>query len=246
MNKSGKITGIIFILLIVILVSAAGYLFFQWQQEKQRGDALQVKVLSLETEKKALVSKYRITLVKLEELDVQLKEKDLKAQALEENLRSAEELRKKAIEDVNAIHQQMAEAEKAKKELEIQLNQTKEELDSLKSKMNVIHESSKVETQEQIYSSAEDVDLEKIVVSSNESLQAKDARVLVVNKEYDFVVLNLGKHDDIAIGDIVQVIRGDAIIGSLEVEEVRETMSVARFSTEGLKEQIKEGDLLAL
>lgn len=246
MNRSGKITGIIFIILILALVAGGGYLYLQWQQEKQRADTLQAEVLSLETEKKELDAKYKTTVIKLGELQAQLQDKDSQVKALENNLRNAEELRMKAIEDVNSVRQQMAETENAKKELETQLDQTKEELDSLKSKMNVIHESSKVDSSTQVFSSADNVDLEKIVVSPNENLQTKDARVLVVNKEYDFVVLNLGKHDEITVGDTVQVIRDNSIIGSLEVEEVRETMSVARFSTEGLKEQIKEGDLLAL
>ncbi len=246
MNKSGKISGIIFIILIVALAAGSGYLFLQWQQEKQRADTLEAKVFSLETEKKELDARYKTTVIKLEELDSQLKDKDLQVKALENNLRNAEELRIKAIEDVNSIRQQMIETENARKELEINLDQTKEELDSLKSKMNVIHESSKIDTQDQMFSSADNVDLDKIVVSPNESQKIKDARVLVVNKEYDFVVLNLGKYDNIVVGDIVQVIRDNSIIGSLEVEEVRETMSVARFSTEGLKDQIKEGDLLAL
>lgn len=69
-----------------------------------------------------------------------------------------------------------------------------------------------------------------------------EGKVLVVNKEYDFVVVNIGQKDNLAIGDTLEVFHKEKKLGKLKVEEVRDTMSVAIPLEPKLIKQIKEDD----
>ncbi|MCU0650664.1 MAG: hypothetical protein MUC52_00320 [Candidatus Omnitrophica bacterium] len=67
-------------------------------------------------------------------------------------------------------------------------------------------------------------------------------RVLVLNKDYKFAVINLGSKDGVTPGMIFSVQRNNKAIGELKVEKVHETMSAAGFVYPELKDKISEGD----
>ncbi len=69
-----------------------------------------------------------------------------------------------------------------------------------------------------------------------------DGKVLVVNREFNFVVVNLGSKDGMQVGTKVNILRGNKKIGSAQVERVYENMSAATLLVEEQKGQIKEGD----
>ncbi|MBC8473837.1 MAG: hypothetical protein H8D54_03400, partial [Candidatus Omnitrophica bacterium] len=50
-------------------------------------------------------------------------------------------------------------------------------------------------------------------------------RVVTVNREHNFVVIDLGKQDGVDIGTAFNVYRGDSFIGSMEVIQTRERIS---------------------
>jgi hypothetical protein len=72
-----------------------------------------------------------------------------------------------------------------------------------------------------------------------------EGKVLVVNKEYDFVVVNIGQKDNLVIGDTLEIFRKEKKLGELKVEEVRDSMSVAIPVEPNLIKQIKEDDRVA-
>jgi hypothetical protein len=99
----------------------------------------------------------------------------------------------------------------------------------------------------------QNVELGTIVVSpetaavsgSTKAPTAKlEGKVLVVNKDYNFIVINLGNKDGIAIGNIFSVLRNNKNIGEVKVEKVHESMAAAGFVTDGLKDKVAEGDLV--
>jgi chromosome segregation ATPase len=73
--------------------------------------------------------------------------------------------------------------------------------------------------------------------------KALEGKVTVVNKEYNFAVINLGQKDGVKVGDQFSVTREGKIIGDLKVEKTHESMSAAGFAAE-LKDTIKENDLV--
>lgn len=75
-------------------------------------------------------------------------------------------------------------------------------------------------------------------------MAGKEGKVLVVNREFNFVVANLGSKDGIKNGTKYTILRGNKTIGSAEVERLYENMSAATVLVEEQKGQIKEGDLV--
>jgi len=73
------------------------------------------------------------------------------------------------------------------------------------------------------------------------SAKGLEGKVMIVNKEFNFVVINLGSKDKINVGDEFLVSRAGKPLGDLKVEKVHEAMSAAGFSAE-LKDLIKEND----
>ncbi|PIQ86756.1 MAG: hypothetical protein COV73_04210, partial [Candidatus Omnitrophica bacterium CG11_big_fil_rev_8_21_14_0_20_43_6] len=71
--------------------------------------------------------------------------------------------------------------------------------------------------------------------------QGQEGKVLIVNKEFNFVVINLGSKDKVGVGDEFLISRSGKPIGDIKVEKVHEFMSAAGFSEE-LKNAIKEND----
>ena len=69
-----------------------------------------------------------------------------------------------------------------------------------------------------------------------------EGKVLVVNREFNFVVVNLGSKSGIKEGTRVSVLRGDKSLGTAQVEKLYENMAAATIMTEEKKGQIKEGD----
>ncbi len=76
------------------------------------------------------------------------------------------------------------------------------------------------------------------------SSMLSDGRVVVVNREYDFIVMNLGKNQGIAIGQELQIVRDHSVLGKVKVEKVYDELSAATILPESQKESIREGDLV--
>lgn len=71
---------------------------------------------------------------------------------------------------------------------------------------------------------------------------SQEGKVLVINKDYNFAVINLGSRDGIEVGTMFSIYRANKYIGDIKVEKVHDAMSAAGFVTDGLKEKVNEGD----
>ena len=131
--------------------------------------------------------------------------------------------------DRDTIEQQLAEAQKAKGELESKVTELSETRPT--------------------------VELEKVMVQDDGSRGRRsaasgapaaplDGQVVVVNREYDFIVMNLGKNHGLSAGQEFQVIRDDKVLGKVKVEKVYDELSAAAILPESQKDNIKEGDLV--
>ncbi|MBU3901677.1 hypothetical protein KKF25_03470 [Patescibacteria group bacterium] len=85
----------------------------------------------------------------------------------------------------------------------------------------------------------ETIELEKIVVKPTSSLVGE---VLMVNKEHSFIILNLGRANDLTFGDLLSVYRKGELIGNAEVEMVYEKTSAAAILPEWQDVEFKEND----
>ena len=77
--------------------------------------------------------------------------------------------------------------------------------------------------------------------SAAPQVKSLEGKIMVVNKDYNFAVLNLGSKDGVNTGDEFSVYHAGKVIGVLKVEKVHESMAAAGFPEE-LKNIISEND----
>jgi chromosome segregation ATPase len=96
------------------------------------------------------------------------------------------------------------------------------------------------------------VNLDKIVVNSNEDTSASQAptnqamqgKVLVVNKEYSFIVTDLGQDKNIQKGVKFDVMDGAKFLGQAEIDKVYDTMSSATILPGAKINDMKKGNVI--
>lgn len=249
--------------LIVILLSVLVALFFCSAIVlgiiAQRENAQRIElagILDQTIKEKQAVEKRLSEINKIKsELELGLKEAEGKIADLVMKLEETESAKaslssevsekEKLIGDLNTKF----ESEKREKtELADRLTKSEEEYKSLKTQLEQL-QTVKAELEKKLQeAAAKGVQLEKIVVKSKESLPQEgtassiEGKILVVNREFDFVVLNLGERDGIELGNIFLVYRDGESLGKVQTEKVYEGMSTATFLPEARKEEIKEGD----
>lgn len=133
--------------------------------------------------------------------------------------------------------------------LEGNIEYKNQELDKLKTALTV-KEKSVQEIRAEAYHTQEEVDLPPIVLSAGSQKTAMlttpslerighdsslKGRVLTVNTEHNFVVIDLGKQDGIDTGSVFAVYRGEIFLGSIEVIQTRERIAAADIKN------VKEG-----
>ena len=79
----------------------------------------------------------------------------------------------------------------------------------------------------------------KTAVSAARSL---DGKVLVVNKDYNFLVVNLGAKEGVNVGDVFSVYHNNKYAGDVKVEKVHDAMSAAGFTSADMANKVSEGD----
>jgi len=85
------------------------------------------------------------------------------------------------------------------------------------------------------------VSLEPIVVTTPKKSSGK---IMEVNKDYGFVIVNLGLDDGISIGDTLFVSRRNALLGKVLVEETAGKNSAAKILYKSLGDAVKKGDVV--
>jgi septal ring factor EnvC (AmiA/AmiB activator) len=69
-----------------------------------------------------------------------------------------------------------------------------------------------------------------------------EGKVLVINKEYNFAVIDLGAKDGIEIGNTFSIFHNNKYVGDVKVEKVHDSMAAAGFVNPEIKDKINEGD----
>jgi len=163
---------------------------------------------------------------KVKEISVQLSEVKQKSES------ASVELDAKKIE----LAKLKADLENEKKE---KLNISKK-LDSLQSDYDKIRREAARLTNEKIdlekkvgelQDKQQSVNLDKIVVNTSEEAEPKAAalqgKILVVNKEYGFIVNDIGQDKSVQKGAKFDVMDGPRFLGQVEIDKVYDTMSSA-------------------
>jgi predicted RNase H-like nuclease (RuvC/YqgF family) len=221
----------------------------------------------LEESKKAtseMEQKLKDTQGQIDTLRRQLEqEKADKEQALTRASQMQSELDKqKALR--SDLEQKYSQAQEETARIQSQLNELKNKKIELESRIRDLEaKAAQLEQQQAQAQPAQGVDLGTVVVEGNtaegaggsegaampvtepqpqKKLAGPEGKVLVVNREYNFAVINQGSKDGVSIGDIFKVYRGNKELGEIKIEKIHESMSAGTFLTPQIKDKINEGD----
>lgn len=202
---------------------------------EKRYDSLQQESTDIKLKLEEATAAKNLLQTDFDELTGQFKELE---QQLSEEKNSKGQLEAKSEDLLKVIQQLQKELEDqktAKTDLEGQFAKVKADYDELKTK----HEG----TPKDKGTASKSVQLEKIVLRSHGGIKGK---VLSVNKQYDFVVIDLGQQDGISKGMIFDVYRGKKQIGKVQIETVRKSISAAAVMKDWTTGRLVAGDTVQL
>lgn len=199
------------------------------------------KMESLETDLKQERSAKDEALAKIEQLRVGLEEQKNLRSELERKFNLAQKEAQSIQSQLKVLEAKRGELEEKVKDLEVQQSQV--EL----GKIVVTPESAQTSSTALMYASpaasSAPKTKEKVVSSAKKPAgSSMEGKVLVVNKDYSFAVINLGSKDGVAVGTMFSVHHNNKYIGDVKVEKVHETMAAAGFVSDEIKNRISEGD----
>ena len=73
------------------------------------------------------------------------------------------------------------------------------------------------------------IELERIVIKAEGELEG---RVLVINREYNFIVVDIGVDDEVELGGYLTIFRNGKYVGEAQIEKIYDTMSAATIIKE--------------
>ena len=268
MNRKGAMMKLVLIGIVIISVVLIGGVSFLYQNEVSKNNKLQAQVDELTAREKITEGKLDTASKKVSELTLKLQETKDRIASITEELDKEKSAHQAVAKELDQVKSDMEQQKAGRQDVENKLAQAENDGRQLKEQLKTITQQKadleiKIKNME---SSANGVELGKVVVNSEATaipnakvattdkkvtapakvaapsqVKPLEGKVTVVNKEYNFAVINLGQKDGINIGDQFSVSRDGKIIGDLKVEKVHESMSAAGFAAE-LKDLIKEND----
>lgn len=170
--------------------------------------------------------------LKVDELVKNFEQERLTSDALRARLEGREKITRKLIDKLEyerigklELLKRLTESEQEQKRLSeqlVKLQETKEELEKkLEHALNRIQ-----------------VELERVVVRPKAELPPQ---VLVVNREFNFIIVNLGK-GEVEVGMILEIYRADELLAKTRVERVYQNMCSATIIPDTERVNIRKKD----
>lgn len=272
MGRKANVTTVFLIILMVLTLGLAGGGFYLFQKEKLRTQELEGKLEDLNKKQLSAEAALRKSKETVDELRSQLNDSKAQITALnvdlEQQKKDGQNSRSALAESQAKIAQlnEDLEAQKGRREdLEKKFTSLQEDVRKAEGKIKAL-DSQKVALEskvKELEAKTQEVELGKIVVNPDVSqAESKDygtqtvtekygnepqilglqGKVLVINREYNFAVINLGSKDGIDVGDEFSIYRSNKYIGDIKVEKVHESMAAAGFLTGDMKDKVNEGD----
>jgi hypothetical protein len=176
-------------------------------------------------------------------------------------LEEAESQKERFYSQIEGLESQLREQEEIKREWESERVQTQEKVDELQAEIQRLQASEdRLKAQIDKLEDKKKVALGRVVVGQSKGVKeasvlrptsppvppALEGKVLVVNKEYDFAVINLGSRDGLNPDEMLSVYQQGDYIGDIRIEKTQETMSACGFVSRKIKDNIREGDKVSL
>lgn len=191
------------ILVILLLASISFYVLKE--KEKRLRVLAQKQLTQTIEEKKKVENKLVGALEAKEAAEVELSAEKEKSSTLKKGLKEKEQ-------EIVLTIKKLEEEITARRKAEAQLMITMKGKEILEARLKKLEKFSKP------------IQLEKIVVKPETGIVGK---VIMVNKEYAFVVINLGNKDNLQLQEVLSVYRNDEFIGKVQIEKIEENMAAA-------------------
>ncbi len=247
-------------LAVVGLGLAVGALVVLHRQDQARLQAREKELRAAMSENRELSSKVD----ELQQAKAQMEEQLTKAQQdltqAKEGLAHASTAEKQLRTDLDAREQELTRVRDELKQAQSSSQQTTSQLSSLQGERDQLKrqladlDKAKADLESKIMelTSHPTVELEKVRVTNEPTDPAtalpisatgsSDGQVVVVNREYDFIVMNLGKNQGLSVGQQFQVVRNNQVLGTVKVEKIYDELSAATILPNSQKDSIREGD----
>ena len=254
MGQKGKPGIIILVILLILSLSGAVIGFYSFQKERLKTIQLNTELETLKVAKRIADNKLAELGKRIDELNVQSEAERVQIKELNTKLEKAKGERNQFNSQIQILQSQLQNREKMRKEWEAKRIQAKAEINKLQALLQASKD--ELEAQSKKLEAKEEVALGKIVVEQKEAggeilsvelaqpqaAPTIEGEVLVINKDYDFAVINLGSQDGIDVSDMFSVYHNDSYIGDIQVDKAQEIMSACAFISGEVKDKIREGD----
>ncbi len=229
--------------LIASLVLAANFFIAKEQEKLKRVKAEEELKITID-EKKLVVDKLDEEIKEKETVKQELSQEKKWSGSLQEQIKEKEKQVQEALNKIEGnekiVNETLAKFEEEKK----RSAKLEQDLQRAGSKLSLLvreNKSLRQELRSKASSLTPAIELEKIVVTTS-PLNPKEGKILAVNKEFDFIVINLGV-DDMKVGERVSIIREGKLIAEAQVERVEEKVCAATVLPEYKQVEIKESDM---
>ena len=202
-------------------------------------DGLKRELDRLKQQKQDLEAQWKELKAKAEKLAVELVKEKEKTEGVHSELedkRSRVDILSKELERERQLHQDVSQ----------RLEKVKGDYAELRAQIDGIMEAKRsleVKIKDLLTGKREAVELEKIVVKGR---GLPEGRILVVNKDFNFIVTNLGVTNGMVEGIRLLAYRNEKFLAELEVEKAYENMCAAAILPDYSDVSLKEGDAVVI
>jgi hypothetical protein len=268
-NHSGKTISIILIIVSILFVTsmaASVYVIYQKDEEKRMLELVVEKnrtdLARLDNDNKDLKKSKFLLEEKNKEADDRINslmdelelQKGLSEEIKTESAKLKEQLAKeiqdkealqKTIggfsnpEDISQLKTKLDAEMNLRAEAEQQVTELQQKLVSVEQQAGKNFEAAKKEVSPEVEQAKKQVDLEKVVVATKD---IPEGRVLSVDADTEFLIVNLGSKDGLTPGLIMSIYRGQEYLGDVKVTRVQPEMSAADFIPPFSSRKVRKND----
>lgn len=254
-TNKGKLPVVLLIFLILVSLSLAGGVFFLLQKERVKNVALQAELEDLKTRQSVTEKKLAESQNFISSLEIKLEEARGQITTLTTELQQEKVTKEEALTKIEQLRTDLEQQKLLRSDLEKKFSQAQQDVEKIQAQLKDL-ESRKADLEAKVKNlevRSQGVELGRIVVNPEtglpEGLPAgikapalDEGKVLVVNKDYDFLVIDLGNKDGTEVGNVFSVYHNNKYVGDVKVEKVHDSMSAAGFLDIDTKDKVSEGD----
>lgn len=267
-HQAGKMLVPLLAVLAAIAMVGVGVVAVVLQQEREKLQAKERELQFALAENEQFKKQLEDTQQAKAQVDAELGTVRTRLSASEEELAKAREEREALTRSVEDRQQEVDRLAKELEQTRSEAQNVSTKLTSLQSERDVMNqrlgelERAKNELESKVLelSGQPSVELDKILVGSGAGAAAAQpstgmaapsgaeakGKIMIIDREYDFVIISLGKRDGVVMNQEFQVVRGDQTLGRIKVEQVHDELSAAAILPDSRKDDIREGDVVSV